>query len=447
MASIAECSLSYEDFDRGLDSDPLGTLARVSDEGQVCAIPFDDGDGQGQRRVLVTTEPAVVNAALVHGVRTHRGLLRDLVGNGLFVAASGEDWRRRRDLLHPLFTTRAMSTQNGVIISTVERFVKREISPERGKPVNLAQLMQRLSCQTILSSICPALPEGELAELAEILREAVDYLDRRLFNPESVQDGEDEQFGKRRELIEGFIIQRAGTFGCPASEPGLLAGFAASLTPEALAGQNPRQVLREEILSIFIAGVETMGTLLTWIVYNLAHNPAALRHSLAEARAADLDGLATADSIPQDELAYLRAVAEETLRLTPPAWALFRDMTRPVSAAGVELIPGDEVLAATYTMHHHPALWDDPERFIPERFLGSRPRAQQYLPFGAGPHQCLGLQYSLLEAELTTAVLLRHGVFELVKPEPVTKLRPHIALAPDPDPLAVFVPHEDRRNS
>ncbi len=92
-------------------------------------------------------------------------------------------------------------------------------------------------------------------------------------------------------------------------------------------------------------------------------------------------------------------------------------------------------------MHHDPALWTDPDEFRPERFLHERPPAQQYLPFGGGPHQCLGRQFSLLEAVTAVVTILRQGKFELTSGQFGGRLRPAIALEPDPHPRAVFSLH------
>lgn len=96
MATVTPSSLDYATFDKEIGDDPLGLMIRMREEGTVCAVPVDDG-----QRLLVVAEPAVAAAALAHGTRNHRGLLRELVGSGLFVVASGERWRQRRGLLRP----------------------------------------------------------------------------------------------------------------------------------------------------------------------------------------------------------------------------------------------------------------------------------------------------------------------------------------------------------
>lgn len=435
MVAITLSTLDFEGFNKEIRTDPLGMMLRLREEGRVCAIPIE-----GEQRLIVAAEPAVAAAALAHGSRNHRELLRELVGSGLFVVASGEQWRHRRGLLRPMFASRAVAELHGLVLAATEDFVQRELLPKAGVEFDLAEALQRLSIELILRLVDPELAGSELHRLTDALHTAVDHLDRKLFDPERVQDGDDEAFAADKRILEEFIDRRAAEQTCPVTGAGVLAGLVAALREDG-GDEDPGQVLREEMLSVFVAGVETMGTLLTWIFYNLDGSAEALGHCVDEVRAEDLGALGGAASMPSGALAYTRAVVEESLRLHPPAWALFRRIDETLDVAGVRLNQGDFVLAGTYAIQRDPALWDAPEEFRPERFLDGRPPVQQYFPFGAGPHQCLGRQFSLLEAQLATATILRHGRLVLTGDRATTGLRPAIALSPDPHPRAVFVPH------
>src|SRR5882757_3860754 len=148
MTAIVSSSLSMDQFNKAWPADPLGLLGRLRQDGPVSAIPFDDEDGQ----LVVAFHPPLISAALVHGQRTHRALLREYVGHGLFVAASGERWRRRRTLMHPLFTVRAASSRHGIVLDTTRAFLSRMTSLSRtdNRPFDLGHTMQRLSIEIIL---------------------------------------------------------------------------------------------------------------------------------------------------------------------------------------------------------------------------------------------------------------------------------------------------------
>ncbi|MFD3694918.1 cytochrome P450 [Streptomyces sp. NPDC058646] len=435
MAAVTLSSLDTETFNHQIRTSPLDMMMRLHQEGTVCVIRSEE-----KHRLVVTSEPELAAAALAHGSRNHRELLRQLVGSGLFVVTSGEQWRRRRGLLRPMFAARAVAELHSLVIEATEDFARRELLPAAGKEIDLAETLQQLSIEIILRLVEPELRGPELAALTAALHAAVGYLDTRLFDPDKVREADEDRFTADRKVLEDFIAERAARQTCPATGRGLLADLVAALRED---GQevDRGQALTEELLSVFVAGVETMGTLLTWIFHNLEANPEACDRALREVLAEDLRQVSALPSLPSGTLPYTRAVVEESLRLHPPAWALFRRIDAPLEAAGVRLEVDDVVMSSTWAIHRAPQLWDRPEEFRPERFLGERPPTQQYFPFGAGPHQCLGRQFSLLEAQLASAVILRHGTLRVDIPPGGTGLRPTIALAPHPHPRARFLPH------
>ncbi|WP_370416332.1 cytochrome P450 [Streptomyces fradiae] len=435
MADLTLSSLDTEGFNHQIRTSPLDMMMRLHEEGTVCVIRSEE-----KNRLIVTSEPELAAAALAHGSRNHRELLRQLVGAGLFVVTSGEQWRRRRGLLRPMFAARAVAELHGLVIEATEDFVKRRLVPAAGRDIDLAETLQQLSIEIILRLVEPDLAEAELAELTAALHAAVGYLDTRLFDPDKVAESDHDRFAADRQVLVDFIDDRAARLTCPVTGRGLLADLATALREDGQEADSG-QALREELLSVFVAGVETMGTLLTWIFHNLAAHPATRERALAEVRAEDLRHLSGRPSLPAGTLPYTRAVVEESLRLHPPAWALFRRIDAPLEAAGIRLEVDDVVMSSTWAIHRSAALWDAPEEFRPERFLGERPPSQQYFPFGAGPHQCLGRQFSLLEAQLASAVILGHGILDVDVPPDGTGLRPTIALAPHPHPRARFLPH------
>lgn len=437
MVTPVTSALGLDDFEAEMDADPIGLLTRLREDGPVSVIALDDS--ADPNRLIIAFHPPLIEATLVHGVRTHRGLLRDLVGSGLFVVASGEQWHRRRDLLRPMFTTRAVAARHHLVLNAVQGFLDRALLPTAGVEFDLGWRMQRLSIEVILGLVDPSLTGQLHQELATALHGLVEYLDLRLFRPDSLTTADDEQFETDKARLVAFMRER-GTLDGSADHSGVLGELAERVRSTDLGDEHPEDVIREEILSVFVAGVETMGALLTWIILNLSRNSSAHAQCLGEALGADLPAIRAAPALPRDVLPYTRAVVAETLRLYPPAWALFRTLPTPIEVDGIALRAGDQVLAATFATHRHPDLWDEPDEFRPDRFIGRQPPAQQYLPFGAGPHQCLGRQFSLVEAQLVTAALLEAGTFELCGDENVA-LRPGIALTPDPSPRAVFRPH------
>jgi cytochrome P450 len=195
------------------------------------------------------------------------------------------------------------------------------------------------------------------------------------------------------------------------------------------AGMSDRQ-LRDEVMTLFLAGHETTANALTWTFMLLAGAPgteARLHAEVDQVLAGQAPGF---EDLPR--LPFTSRVIDESLRLYPPAWVVTRAALAPDEIGGYRIDKGDNLLLSQYLTHRHPAFWDRPEEFDPDRFLpersGGRPRFA-YFPFGGGPRQCIGNQFALME---TVAVLARIAqTFQIsLVPEHKIELDPSITLRP-----------------
>ncbi len=192
------------------------------------------------------------------------------------------------------------------------------------------------------------------------------------------------------------------------------------------------RAIRDDVMSLLIAGHETSGALLGWAFFCLAEN-AAWQDRLVEENRTTLNGrLPTAGDLVAMPL--LRAVMAEVLRLYPPAYALFlRRATEDVELGPLIIRKGDLVQITPFTLHHDARWFAEPERFNPERFLDEPTWPQfAYLPFGAGPRVCIGQNFGLMETCLVVATILqRWRPFEVTRkvvPDPKFSLRPRDGL-------------------
>jgi cytochrome P450 len=192
---------------------------------------------------------------------------------------------------------------------------------------------------------------------------------------------------------------------------------------------NDKQ-LRDEVLTIFVAGHETTANALAWTFYLLSKYPAAARRIRAEL-AEVLGGRSpSVEDLPR--LKYTAMVLDEAMRLYPPAW-MFTRAARENDEIGGYFIPKTSFLfLSPYIVHRKPSLWEDPEGFDPERFAPERaasiPRFA-YFPFGGGPRQCIGNTFAIMESVLLLAVFMQKYRLDLVpghpvEPEPLVTLRP-----------------------
>jgi cytochrome P450 len=210
----------------------------------------------------------------------------------------------------------------------------------------------------------------------------------------------------------------------------LLTRLVAAKDPEGGAGLTPQEI-RDEVITIFVAGHETTAVALTFAWYLLAHHPD------VEARLhAELDrvlGARAPSGADIENLPYTRQVIEEAMRLYPPAPAVTgRRAVAADDICGTAVQPGDRILISTWVLHRHAALWDDalafdPERFSPERSAGRHRFA--YLPFGGGPRICIGMGMAMQEAVLILAALAGRFRLRMQTPQDV-RIAARITIAP-----------------
>jgi cytochrome P450 len=187
--------------------------------------------------------------------------------------------------------------------------------------------------------------------------------------------------------------------------------------------------LRDEVVTILLAGHETTASTLSWTFYLLARHAEAASAVRAEAAAVLGDRAPGFDDLAR--LPYTTMVIQEAMRLYPPVWGLPRKALAADEIGGYRIPAGADVMICPYTLHRHPGFWPDPDQFVPERFAPSSPppaHRYAYIPFGAGPRVCVGSHLGLMEAVLVAAMVARRFRFELAgaadpRPEPNLSLR------------------------
>ncbi|MEP7117942.1 MAG: cytochrome P450, partial [Acidobacteriota bacterium] len=162
--------------------------------------------------------------------------------------------------------------------------------------------------------------------------------------------------------------------------------------------------LRNEVVTMLLAGHETTASALSWTLALLASHPEAATRVRAE-----VDAVLGRRAPTLDDLAHLTCttqVIQESMRLFPPIWAIERRAVRAGVIGGFAIPAGSSVIISPYVLHRHPDFWPDPERFVPERFDGTR-TPSAYLPFGGGPRYCVGSEFAMMEARLVIAMVMQ----------------------------------------
>lgn len=394
-------------------SDPLRCLTRLAHDhgGAVVSLPL------GPVRAFMLTRPHhVAHVCNEHWRRYPKGqggmykVLRRVFGDSL-ATLDGDAWIADRRLLQPLFSRKNLDGLAGEMIAATEHSLD-ALAPRvaRGEPLALNREMAVLSENVVLRALFGiALDHAEATELRAALMQAVDAMMKRLFLyflPAALPlPGELALRRGLRRLDAGLLAQlrRKRIEAGPGSDLlSLLLGARDQTTGAPLADRH----VRDELVTLFFGGHETSAVALTWTLYLLCRHPAVLEKLYAEIDAVLGARRATPAMLP--ELRYTRQVFQESLRLRTPGWL------RPFSCAGGDVIDGcvvpagATVLINAYALHRDPLLWERPGDFTPERFADSAswPRGQ-YIPFGAGPRQCIGDQFALMEGQLALAMFLQ----------------------------------------
>jgi cytochrome P450 len=359
-----------------------------------------------------------------------RHLLGPLLGNGL-LTSEGEFWRRQRRIAAPAFHGRRIAGFGTTMAGCTEAMLTRW----RGlsEPFDLAGEMMALTLDIIARTMFSTAVSGEVAAIRRLTDIVVNLrpgiLD--LFGlPEWIPRRQSRRYrgaiAAYDALVARFLAERRSGRD---ERDDLLAMLLATRDPETGEGMSDRQI-RDEILTIFLAGHETTANALSWTFYLLA------RHPEAEARLhEELDRVLGGRNPTHADLAELkwtRMVIEEALRLYPPAHTIGRTAIGEDRIGGMRIPRGALVTVSIHATHRNPKLWREPERFDPERFApaaaAARPRFA-YMPFGGGPRICIGNSFAIAEAQVVVAMIAqryrpRLAPGHVVEPIGLITLRP-----------------------
>jgi cytochrome P450 len=364
-------------------------------------------------------------------------ILRPVLGQGLLLA-EGEEWRRQRRTLAPAFAPRTLPIVARHAALAAERWVARLSAQE--EPIDLLAELQYLTLEVAGRALFSLETERFAAAMRRLLVGYGADLGRPstldiLLPPwlPSPRDLRRRGFRRRWRALLGDIIAERKSRAAAAPAGDLFDLIAAARDPESGKGFS-EEGLADEVATLIVAGHETTALALFWSLYLLTEAPEAMARLTQEAGPLDLGPERAAESLSR--LPYARAVVEEALRLYPPAFAIGRQARAPDRAGGVPIPARAVILIAPWVLHRHRRLWDDPERFDPERFLPPAPRPDrfQYLPFGVGPRTCIGAQFALTEASLVLARLVQAFEIERVGGEQVHAVGV-VTTRPDPAPF------------
>ncbi len=412
--------------------DALGTLRRVAREyGDIVRLPV-----MLQERIFLNHPDFIEQVLVIQQAKFHKSdltkiIVGPLLGQGLLVS-EGEFWRRQRRLAQPAFHRSRIQEYGATMIESVERHIRNWRGSERR---DLAREMMALTLdvavRTLFGTSLPAEAQQVGQSTTFLMRYQLGRQRSPVRIPESWPTPRNRRATRERAFLDSLVYRMIDEHRSQAAENGrsdLLSLLLGAMDEDG--SQMTPQQLRDETMTLFIAGHETTAQMLAWTWYLLGENRAA-ETRLHEELDSVLGGR-TPEASDFPRLPYLRAVMNEVLRLYPPAYITARTSIAPCSIGGYDFPAGSTMLMSQWVMHRDARFYEDPDTFRPERWLEGledRLPAGAYVPFGDGPRRCIGQGFALLEAALVIGTIAQRFRFRLVPghpvvPEPLITLRP-----------------------
>lgn len=382
----------------------------------------------GPSRMIVVNHPDHVKRVLqekhaCYGRPPFVALLRKLVGNGLLFS-EGDFWLRQRRIIQPSFHRERIASFASIMGRAVTDRVQRW--RKQAKPIELigetTELIAAINGPALFANdITQAAPE-----LGPAIRELLGWLNQRTQHPVSaplfIPTAENKRFIAARRLFTD-TIQRLIAEQRASGQQGLdllsmLLGARDADTGEGMSDQQ----LQDEIFTFLIAGLETTSAALQWILIELSRHPEALARVREEQRRVCGDEPPRPEQISQ--MPYTRMVIDETLRLHPPVFGLTRRVVRDDRIGDYDIPKGVQLLVSPYALHRHPGIWSQPDSFAPEQHFAPEQAEGRsrfaYIPFGAGPRQCIGNAFALMELQVIVPTLAAAFDMSLTQPSDVS---------------------------
>jgi cytochrome P450 len=408
---------------------PAWQMKLMNEYGDICGAKL------GIFPCVLVSSPELAQSVLVdnaHHFTKSRGLqsLKPLLGEGL-LTSEHEFHRRQRKLISPGFHHRRVGSYAGTMASYTDLAQARW---KDGEMIDGSTAMMRLTLAIAGKTMFNADLEKDASEIGDAVtianRNAIDRLSSLFPFPVPWPTARNRQTEKAVARLDQTVYRMIADRRASGEDPGDVLSMLLSAEEEGSGTKMTDAEVRDETMTLFLAGHETTANALAWALHLLSRHPEVYARLQSEVDGVLGGRLPTLEDIPR--LPYALQVFKETMRLYPPAYIIGRMTMRRVALGSHVLPRGMTVFINVYAMHRRAKYFPNPERFDPDRF---RPEAEKemvrssYLPFGGGPRVCIGNQFALLEGQIVLAVLAQRIRFEAastreIHTEPMITLRP-----------------------
>lgn len=365
----------------------------------------------------------------------HKGIglvhARRALGDGL-LTSEGELWRKQRKVIQPTFQSKRIAAQAGVIAEEAAKLVDRLRARVGGEPIDVVHEMTGLT----LGVLGRTLLDTDLGAFSSIGDNFAAVQDQAMFElatlsavPTWLPLPRQLRFRQARAELQVIVDQLVAERAARSTDRDDVLSRLILSAREEVDPRVGQQRLRDELVTLLLAGHETTASTLGWSLYLIDRHPEVRERLHQEAVEVLGDRLPVHDDLRR--LRYTAMVVDEVMRLFPPVWILPRKALADDEVGGYHVPAGADVLICPFTLHRNPRFWESPDTFDPDRFdpdvMTDRPR-YAYIPFGAGPRFCVGNNLGMMEAAFVISMLVRDlrlakvPDYEVV-PEPMLSLR------------------------
>ncbi len=413
-------------------TDPLRFVGeRFGTYGDLYYAPGPDGHLYSVRHPDHLQEVLVTRAAQFDKTHTAFKQLSELLGDGL-LNSDGDRWRRRRRMIQPAFSQARLAGYSAAMSDEAVKSATRLVD---GETMDVDRLMMEVTLRVVSRALFSHDAGGATTDVVSramsTFQTRANSIDFALpWMPSQKRENARRAIEALDRMVYDLIASRRASNAAPPEPPDLLHMLVTAIDEEGdRAGLTEKEV-RDELVTMFLAGHETTSNALTWAFYFLSQNPDAWSKLAAEVDSV-LGGRAPALA-DLERLPYTEQVIKEAMRLRPPVFMVARRAREDTTIGGYPIPRGSEIVLWLYHTHHDARWYPEPETFRPERFApadeAKLPKLA-FLPFGAGPRACIGKMFAMIEARLILAAFVQKARLELA-PGTVLEMSPKITLSP-----------------
>lgn len=390
-------------------------------------------------KLLVITKPDYIKYILQENNKNYiksfgYEILRIFLGNGL-LTSEGDFWRKQRRLAQPAFHKEKLVEITKQMSRSAEAMTDQfNALKKEGKEFDMTEYMNSVTLDIVAAALFSSNVSKDIDTIRDALTIANEFAMKRITEPIKlplwVPIPKLYKFKKAAHALDSVVYRFIDEHRKNADRPNDLLTMLMDAQDEETGEKMSDLQLRDECMTIFLAGHETTSLALSWFWMLMDEHPEE-EQKLQEELKTVLNGR-TPEFSDIPKLKYTKQLIEETMRLYPPAWTVGRRPIEDDVIDGYPIKKGQNILMMAYHVHRHPDYWDEPDKFMPERFSdenAKKIKKYAYFPFGGGPRLCIGNSFAMMEMQIVVATLAQRFKFKrtethVIEKEPLITMRP-----------------------